>query len=203
MIVLRKPAMLAAAALLALTMAPPRMCVAKPAAGSRPSGEAGVSEKDDWARLERDDDGKPLALETAIGSYRFQEGEGRDDVQVDLVGAIHVGDKAYYRGLNKRFRSYDTVLYELVAPDGTVVPRGRGASNDNLLGAMQNGLKSMLELETPARTDRLHPAELPARGPLARGVPQFDGAPRRELLSDVFPHDGPGPRPAKPAGRPG
>ena len=63
------------------------------------------------------------------------------------MGAIHVGDPSYYRELNRRFRGYDALLYELVAPEGTVVERGRGTSSAHPLGAMQNGMKSMLELE--------------------------------------------------------
>ena len=66
---------------------------------------------------------------------------------VDLVGAVHIGDLAYYDELNRRFKNYDALLYELVAAEGTVVERGRGTSNTHPLGAMQNGMKSMLELE--------------------------------------------------------
>ena len=29
----------------------------------------------------------------------------RPDLYVDLIGAIHIGDKAYYAGLNKRFET--------------------------------------------------------------------------------------------------
>ena len=46
------------------------------------------------------------------------------DVVVDLIGAVHVGEKAYYEALNKQFEDYDAVLYELVAPEGTRVPKG-------------------------------------------------------------------------------
>jgi hypothetical protein len=60
---------------------------------------------------------------------------------------VHVGDPAYYAQLNRRFKQYDALLYELVAPEGTVVQRGRGTSNAHPLGALQNGMKSMLALE--------------------------------------------------------
>ena len=110
----------------------------------------------DWVRILRDSRGKPLALEVAIVRYlpadqlsetnRKQQAATSDEY-VDLVGAIHIGDHSYYQQLNKRFRQYDALLYELVAPEGTVVEQGRGTSNLNPLGAMQNGMKSMLGVE--------------------------------------------------------
>lgn len=100
---------------------------------------------DDWVRSPRGDDGEATALETAIGRY---EGAGpHGPVAVDLVGAIHVGDRPYYDELNRRFRGYDAVLYELVAPQGSRVPRGGRVASDNPLGAMQNGMKGLLDLE--------------------------------------------------------
>ncbi len=90
---------------------------------------------------------QPISLDTAITSYRNDAG-----LQVDLVGAIHVGERSYYEKLNQRFDSYEVVLYELVAPEGTVIPRGgkrEGASNpiSMLQGSMQSllGLESQLE----------------------------------------------------------
>ena len=68
-------------------------------------------------------------------------------MEVDLIGAVHIGDVAYYSLLNDRFKQYDALLYELVAPEGTVVKPGRGTSNAHPLGAMQNGIKRLLELE--------------------------------------------------------
>ena len=77
-------------------------------------------------------------------SSRRRQGQ---PISVDLVAAVHVADAAYYDQLNRRFEKYDAVLYELVAPEGTVVPRGRGTSNTNPLGAMQNGMKEVLDLD--------------------------------------------------------
>jgi hypothetical protein len=106
-----------------------------------------------WVRIERNDDDAPLAMQTAI--VRFVPADAYEpdkkptdyDKYVDLVGAVHIGDHSYYEGLNRRFRDYDAVLYELVANKGTVVPRGRGTSNSHPLGALQNAMKSMLEVE--------------------------------------------------------
>lgn len=49
------------------------------------------------------------SLQTALVRYQRDDG-----VQVDLVGAVHVADRAYYEELNRRFSDYDAVLYEMV-----------------------------------------------------------------------------------------
>jgi hypothetical protein len=66
---------------------------------------------------------------------------------VDLIGAVHVGEKAYYDALNTAFEKYDVVLYELVAPEGTRIPKGQKTSNRHLPGVVQNGMKGVLDLE--------------------------------------------------------
>ena len=123
---------------------------AQPAVLEQPA-EAKATEGDNWVRLRRDAKNKPVALEVAVVRYvrpeLAHEAPAKVREYVDLVGAIHVGDSGYYQELNRRFRKYDALLYELVAPEGTVVERGRGTSNTHPLGAMQNGMKSMLELE--------------------------------------------------------
>lgn len=104
----------------------------------------------DWVRVRYDEKRSPLAMETAIVRYVPKNRDPQADLQeltVDLVAAVHVGDAAYYEALNKRFESYDALLYELVAPEGTVVEKGRGTSNAHPLGAVQNGMKTMLALE--------------------------------------------------------
>lgn len=129
-------------------------CNAQPATKFKPR-KAAPAEKDahgdEWVRLRRDRKKRPQALEVAIVRYVLPKYADQPPAKVpeyvDLVGAIHVGDIGYYRELNRRFRGYDALLYELVAPKGTVVERGRGTSNAHPLGALQNGMKSMLELE--------------------------------------------------------
>ncbi len=95
----------------------------------------------------------PVALDTAI--VRF-EGEPADDgkppLRVDLVAAIHVGDKEYYEELNERFKQYETVLYEMVMPEGTTVDaktfsRDKREERGNVLSAFQDGMSKMLQLE--------------------------------------------------------
>ena len=71
------------------------------------------------------------------------------DVRVDLVAAVHIADKSYYQELNKRFAGYDAVLYELVAPEGTRIPKGgrKDKRAGNMLSAVQLGMKDLLKLE--------------------------------------------------------
>ena len=74
-----------------------------------------------FARIATDDDNEPTALQLAIITYVPESGDAR--YSVDLVSAIHIGEKGYYASLNDKFESYDTLLYELVAPQGTIVTR--------------------------------------------------------------------------------
>jgi hypothetical protein len=142
-------------------MAPLAALGCGPTADAEPqeAGELVVAAKDDadigekWIRVVAGDDGATLSMETAIvrfvpaDDYEADKPVGDYKKYVDLVGAVHIGDKAYYDKLNRRFENYDAVLYELVAAKGTVVPKGRGTSNTHLLGALQNGMKEMLEVE--------------------------------------------------------
>ncbi len=98
-----------------------------------------------FIRIERDEDGKPLTLQTSIVHFTSPDPQ-HENLAVDLVGAVHVGEKGYYEELNRRFETYDVVLYELVAPEGTRVPKG-GRSSGHPVALLQNGLKDMLGLE--------------------------------------------------------
>jgi hypothetical protein len=104
----------------------------------------------DWVRYRLDERGNPLGMEIAIVRYtgqRSAEGGAQANVEVDLIGAVHIGDEAYYEQLNERFREYDVLLYELVAPRGTVVEPGRAAASDHPVAALQNSFKTLLELD--------------------------------------------------------
>ena len=103
-----------------------------------------AEERPKYIRITRDDAEEPIALQTAI--VHFVPAETEDKLQVDLVGAVHVGDKSYYDALNKAFENYEVVLYELVAPEGTRVPKG-GRTSGHPVAMLQNGLKDMLALE--------------------------------------------------------
>ena len=108
-----------------------------------PAKEQASKPGDDWVRILKDDDGQPIAMQTAVVRYQSKPVEGKKPVVVDLVGAIHVGDAAYYQDLNRRFEAYDALLYELVAPEGTRIQPSTKSSSRHPL----DGMKSMLELE--------------------------------------------------------
>jgi len=93
------------------------------------------------------ENGQPTAMETAIVTYQ-PAGEKDKGVVVELVGAVHIGDKAYYERLNKLFETYDVLLYELVAPPNVRIPKGgRKGAPRSVIGFMQRGMKDMLKLE--------------------------------------------------------
>jgi hypothetical protein len=102
----------------------------------------------DWVRLDQDAAGAVRGMQTAIVRYVPKDGASKDvSLQVDLIAAVHIADPAYYDNLNARFKQYDVLLYELVAPEGTVVEKGRGTSNAHPIGAMQNVFKDVLQLD--------------------------------------------------------
>lgn len=123
----------AAAALLAL------LATASVAAAERP----------EFLRLVRDDDGRPMSLDTSIVEYRqppTRVDDRRKPLQVDLVAAVHIGGDDYYETLDRLFADYDAVLYELVAPPNARVPKP-GRKPAGAIGSAQQGLKNMLGLE--------------------------------------------------------
>lgn len=115
----------------------------EPAADAKGDAKAAMSQ---FMRIVNSDAGEPQRLETSI--VRFKSAKGEGDVTVDLVSAVHVGDKAYYEQLNKEFEQYDVVLYELVAPKGTRIPKGGRDASANPISMLQGLTKSVLELES-------------------------------------------------------
>ena len=101
-----------------------------------------------FLRLRKDSNGDPLALQTSIARYRPADG----DVLVDLIGAVHIGEASYYRKLNEQFKLYDVLLYELVAPEGTRVPKGGKKESTgsplDMVGWFQRQAQSTLALES-------------------------------------------------------
>ncbi len=99
-----------------------------------------------FMRLTRSDEGVPLALEAAI--VRFAPLDcGEEGPTVDLVSAVHVAEGEYYEHLNRLFRQYDAVLYELVAPEGTKIPKGGGQGSGSAVSMLQTTMTQVLELE--------------------------------------------------------
>ncbi|MBA4019811.1 MAG: hypothetical protein C0483_21815 [Pirellula sp.] len=101
--------------------------------------------KQEFMRIVRDAKQVPTALDTAVVRYVGQGGK-YDGVTVDLIGAVHVGDKKYYRKLNKLFTEYDALLYELLAPKGTRIPKGGRGGSGHPIGMMQEGMTEVLGL---------------------------------------------------------
>ncbi len=103
-----------------------------------------------FLRFVDEKDGGPT-LETAVVSY--SRGKGDDKVTVHLVGAVHIGDGAYYRRLDTLFEKYDALLYELVKPKDASIEdlrraqRKSGGGGLNMIGMLQRWLKDTLELE--------------------------------------------------------
>jgi Type II secretion system (T2SS), protein G len=64
------------------------------------------------------------AFETGVRSYRRSDGTGPT---VNLVGVVHIGDKAYYDRLVEVLGASEIVLYESVLPRGAF---GTGGAND-------------------------------------------------------------------------
>lgn len=101
----------------------------------------------EFLRLSRDQAGEPLALETAVVRYTAAATRpGDQPIAVDLVAAVHVGSREYFATLNHLFRTYDAVLYELVAPPNARVPQPGGRPS-GAIGTAQKGMTRLLGLE--------------------------------------------------------
>lgn len=90
--------------------------------------------------------GRPKALEVAVVHYESSSVAG---AEVDLVGAVHIGEQSYYDQLNQLFDKYDVVLYELVADEGTVIPKGgkrEGAQHP--VAMLQDSARTFLGLKS-------------------------------------------------------
>lgn len=99
----------------------------------------------DFLRVENND--RHARLQVGVTRYE------RDGVTVDLLGAVHIADAAYYADLNKRFTSYDALLFEMIGGEKLVAgkfpePAG-GAGNDpvmDMLGNIYAAMSKLLQL---------------------------------------------------------
>jgi hypothetical protein len=123
----------------ALRAEDPRPAAEKPA-------DKKAEKKEVFLRVLRDDKKEPIALQTSIARY-VPAGKEYEGAVVDLIGAVHIGDKSYYDELNKIFEDYDAMLYELVAPEGTKIPKGGARQGANPISGLQRGMQTMLDLE--------------------------------------------------------
>lgn len=125
---------------------------APPKTGTQPKEDAPAGKQEGtvkkleptrFIRLRRDKQDEAIGLDTAIVRYVPESGKG--ELILDLIAVVHVADREYYRKLNKRFEQYDAMLYELVAPKGTRVPKGGRRGGDMLPVAM---MKNFLKLDS-------------------------------------------------------
>ncbi|MEM6778164.1 MAG: hypothetical protein AAF670_10950 [Planctomycetota bacterium] len=92
-------------------------------------------------------DGKLSALQTATVRFVGKPNSPYAGRIVDLVGVVHIGQAEYYQQLDDQLASYEKVLYELVAPDGTRIRPEDLQARRSLLASVQTGMKDMLNLE--------------------------------------------------------
>ena len=79
-------------------------------------------------------------VDTAITTYARADG-----VSVALMSAVHIADGEYYRKLQRRFKEFDSVLYEMVKP--REMPATRELQSNSPVSMLQVGAKNLLGLE--------------------------------------------------------
>lgn len=131
------------------------------------SNDINISEKEksthQYIRIERNARELASVLQTSV--IRFANSQQFPGRTVDLIGAIHLGEAAYYKELNRRFAEYDALLYEAVIPEEALQQglrpgshgSGRSLSDDEAwteskvglatISALQIGMKDVLGLE--------------------------------------------------------
>ncbi len=107
------------------------------------AGAQETEQETEFVRVTVDEHDQPRALQLAIASYVPRDGDNR--VRIDLVSAIHIGDHEYYADLNERFKDYDAMLYELIAPKDSVVTERPGEKR-GVISSTQVAMKNMLAL---------------------------------------------------------
>jgi len=65
-----------------------------------------AAQAENFIRVEEDD--SAARLQTAVTRYE------KDGASVELIGAVHIADKAYFEKLTDRFKTYDALLFEMI-----------------------------------------------------------------------------------------
>ncbi len=99
--------------------------------------------QEQFLRLSKNEQGALQSLDVGVAVYRPKSGK---DIEVSLVGAIHVADREYFDALNTELATYDSVLYELVAPKNAR-PDPSKKKGDSFLSSFQTTLSDLLEVE--------------------------------------------------------
>ena len=100
---------------------------------------ARATSESDFVRIDTDELGHPRALQLSVTTYV------RTGVSVDLISAIHIGDRSYYANLNETFKGYDALLYEMVAPEGIDIAKAVDGRK-GLISTAQVSLANLLNL---------------------------------------------------------
>ena len=124
--------------------------------GDDQNPQPGAQRANDFIRVARNAQQQPVALE--ISTVRFIKQVLRDRVEegvvvkrkipiaVDLISAVHIGDRPYYQKLNQQFGTYDVVLYELVADKDSRTPP-KGQRPDDLTALLRLTMNVALRLD--------------------------------------------------------
>lgn len=96
-------------------------------------------------RCQRDAKAQLSTMDTSITRFKHPT----KGYTVDLISVVHVAPQDYYTRLNKAFRVYDAVLYELIADgsEGRPMPVVGAETSDNPLTMVQHGMSSVLGLD--------------------------------------------------------
>ena len=69
---------------------------------------------------------KPIAMQTSVVSFTHREeakaGDKRKGIVVDLIGAVHVADKSYFKQLNRTFPKYEVTSLRTGGSEGKQHP---------------------------------------------------------------------------------
>jgi hypothetical protein len=91
------------------------------------------------------EDAASARLEVAIKTFALPSGQ-----TVDLIGAVHIADDAYFQDLNGRFGTYDAVLFELVGDPRRLTSAAPAAqrfrSGGGAIGFIQQAASKYLNL---------------------------------------------------------
>ena len=94
----------------------------------------------EYVRIRKNERKLAVALETSV--IHFADSKKYSEATVDLIGAIHLGEPAYYQQLNKLFETYDVLLFEAVMPEDAVRRDLRPGGGD---GSHRKGLDDEVE----------------------------------------------------------
>lgn len=127
--------------MLAVLVRPAFLLLACSALLAAQQGEGASETPSDFVRFVEIGDGG--RLETAITTYRNEAG-----VEVVLYGAVHIAEPVHFEVLQERFRTRQSLLYELVArPEDRPNPEEQRQGGGGAISMLQRGLKNALGLQ--------------------------------------------------------